>query len=472
MKNVIPKANIVAFFASTVLLAGFATRADDQQERKVVVTTQTQSAGDASAAPSTEQRLNRIIIQDYEPDGKKKQAKESAWLGLAVEESSEALSSQLGLKPGEGLTVNFVAADSPAAKADFHKNDVLVELDGQMLVHPMQLRKLVQMHAVGETVKLTFFRGGKKQTASVTLGKTTWDEASDMEKKPASDPYQNLQNLEFQLNGMNGQLRGMGESLARAGLDKARMNMEFKRTMEQTRKAIQDSMRQASNTAGHASNNLAAVDRQLEALAGAGVDVDKDATVIVRNKSNTGSTVVQTDESGTYILTQQTGGVKTDESGTYILAQNGAIKHLTARDNEGKVLFDGPVDTPAEQEKVPREVWEKAKPMFDRMAAPVAGQAMAQAQTIAGGQSSSGGTMTQTDESGTYILTQTGAKKHLTARDNEGKLLFDGPVDTPAQQKKVPKAVWEKAKPMLDKMAAPMGGEPKEDGKAGELPDS
>ena len=128
---------------------------------------------------------------------------------MAVEESSEVLSSQLGLKSGEGLTVNFIAADSPAAKAGFHKNDVLVELHGDMLVHPLQLRKLVQMHAEGDTVKLAFYRGGKRQTTSVKLGKTTWDEASETEEQLA--PYL-FKNLQFQLNGMNGQLHGMGES--------------------------------------------------------------------------------------------------------------------------------------------------------------------------------------------------------------------------------------------------------------------
>jgi RNA-splicing ligase RtcB len=309
-----------------------AARTDDQEESKVVVPGQGQ---------------NQITIQAVELDGKKKQAKEVTWLGLSVEESSEALSAQLGLKPGEGLTVNFIAAGSPAAKADFHKNDVLVQLDGQMLVHPLQLRKLVQMHGEGEAVNVTFYRGGKKQTASVKLGKTTWDEASDMEEKPGADPFQNLH---FQLDGLNGQLHGMGESLARANLDKAKVNVEIKRTMEQTRKAIQDAVRRASKDR----KSLSDVDWELESLAGKGVDVDKDTTVTVRNKGNSIRTIVQSDENGTYSIIKA--GKKT---------------HLTAHDKDGKLLFDGEIDTPAQQEKVPKEIWEKAKPMFDQIAAPM-----------------------------------------------------------------------------------------------------
>jgi hypothetical protein len=94
------------------------------------------------------------------------------------------------------------------------------------------------------------------------------------------------------------------------------------------------------------------VDKELEALARDGVDVEKDGTVIVRNKRNSTRTMVATDDNGTYIL------------------EAGAKTHLTARDKHGKLLFEGEIDTPAEQEKVPKEVWEKAKPMFDQIAAP------------------------------------------------------------------------------------------------------
>jgi len=351
MKHLISRTNIAALIAPTVLWAGLAALtsrtlgANEDPAPSVVVTTQTTSDADDSSASSASQAQNRIIIQTVEPDGKDKHGKEVTWLGMAVEETSEALSSQLGLKPGEGLLVCVVAAGSPAEKADFHKNDVFVEFDGQMLVHPLQLRKLVQMHAEGDTVKLTFYRGGKKQTASVKLAKTTWEEANDTD---ATGMPGDLQNLQFQLKDLNGDLRGMTESLGRVGLDRAKVNIEIKRTMEQTRKAIQDALRHANS----APKALVSADRELEALARDGVDVDKDATVIVRNKRNSTRTIVETDDNGTYIIVA------------------GAKTHLTARDKHGKLLFDGQIDTPAEQESVPKEVWEKAKPMFDQIAAP------------------------------------------------------------------------------------------------------
>ena len=53
-----------------------------------------------------------------------------SWLGVGVEEASEALQSQLGLAPRVGLLVTYVTSDSPAAKAGLEKNDVLVEFEG------------------------------------------------------------------------------------------------------------------------------------------------------------------------------------------------------------------------------------------------------------------------------------------------------------------------------------------------------
>jgi hypothetical protein len=365
MKKFISGNNNVVIIVCAALLAGLAAaRADDQDATKVVVTTQVQSDDEARPAPPAVPAPPsapvpaalpdepKIVIQTVERVGNGKHSKEVAWLGLAVEESTEALSSQLGLKPGEGLTVHYLAAGSPAAKAGFRKNDVLVELDGQMLVHPMQFRKLVQMHAEGDTIEVTFYRGGKKQTASVKLGKTNWDEADDKEDPAAPDNMDNMNNLQLQLNGLHGQLRGMEESLAHAQLDKAKMNADLKRTMDETRKAIQDAMRRASAERKH----LDDADRELEGLAREGVDVDRDATIIVRNKRNSNRTMLQTDESGTYII------------------EAGAKTHLTARDKVGKLLFDGEIDTPAEREKVPKEVWEKAEPMFNQIAAPDGGK--------------------------------------------------------------------------------------------------
>jgi membrane-associated protease RseP (regulator of RpoE activity) len=362
MTILIFKGRAVSFITCAVLLTGSAIVRADQDETNIIVTTQTAEAESPGASSSSSTAVataqspgddegssphsnQRIIIQSIEPDGHAKQMREVAWLGLAVEDATEVLSSQLGLKTGEGLTVNMVAKGSPAAEAGFQVNDVLTELDGQMLVEPKQFRKLVQMHAQGDKVKLTFYRHGKKQDTTVSLGKTMWGEVSEAgEGLPSMDSA----GFHFQFNGLNSELHGLHESLARAGFDKDKMNIEIRRTMEQTRKAIQDAVQNAVKQ----KTSLISVTRELDKLARDGVDVDNDATITVRNTGKSSRTIVQTDETGVYIL------------------EAGAKTHLIVRDKDGRTVFDGSVDTPAQRKGIPKKVWDKVQPMFDQIGAP------------------------------------------------------------------------------------------------------
>jgi hypothetical protein len=123
-------------------------------------------------ADDSEESLRQIVIQSI--DGEQIEvtvaaAKAGPWLGIGSAEASDALDAQLGLRHGEGLVVLLVVTNSPAAKAGVQKNDVLVEFEGQRLVHPVQFRKLLQMKNDGEKVQITLFRAGKKQVVSATL---------------------------------------------------------------------------------------------------------------------------------------------------------------------------------------------------------------------------------------------------------------------------------------------------------------
>ena len=304
----------------------------------------TADSGDSSERKPGSKR--RITIQSSDEDGGK-EAKEIAWLGLGAEEASEALASQLGLKHGEGLVVTFVVPDSPAAKAGFQKNDVLAEFDDQLLVHPGQFRKLVRMHKEGDTVKLTIYRTGKRQNISATLGKTTSHAGLFLEDRLLPGDLNDLNHgLRLQINeGLHEHMKALHESLARAGVDKEKLGAEIKRSLEQAHVAVVDAARNAPKP----HREIARVAKDLEELVRAAVGVDKDATVIVRNNRKSINTIVQTDDAGTYVIVA------------------GPKKRLTAHDKNGKMLFDGAIDTPEQQEKVPKEVWQKVKPMLDKL---------------------------------------------------------------------------------------------------------
>jgi membrane-associated protease RseP (regulator of RpoE activity) len=283
---------------------------------------------------------NRVLIEAIDVDREESKNKDVAWLGIATEEASDALSAQLGLKSGEGLVVSYVAPNSPAAKAGLQKNDVLVEFEEQLLVHPGQFRKLIRLHQEGDKIQLTLSREGKKQRLEVTLGKTsaaTLDEpATELRLLP-----RRLKELHLG-DATREEMKHLQDSVAEAGIDKETLNHEVQRSIEQVRRSIQLALRQYTN----ATRTFGPAAREFQELAKRGLDVEKDATVVVKSKQNSVRSMVRTDESGTYVIVAS------------------PKKQLTAHDKSGKLLFDGQIETPEEQDKVPRDLWEKVQPML------------------------------------------------------------------------------------------------------------
>jgi hypothetical protein len=319
-----------------------------RQERRVIV--RTPGAGEAEEkdadAPHAQQKKVIVLSRTGAGHGGST-AKDVAWLGVATEEPSDALVSQLDLQRGEGLLVTYVATNSPAAKAGLQKNDLLVEMDGQKLVLPAQLRKLVQMRNEGDKVGLVYYRKGKKQTASATLGKTK----TDLSLFGDSGGLDGFKQVRFQLHdlssmdGLNEHVKELHESLARSGVDRENIQLEVRRGVDQARKAIAEAMAQVHDKRGNAS----ATAKALEELARSGVEVDKDATVTIKSRKDSVRTMV-----------------KTDDTGSCVLVAN-PKKRLTAHDKDGKLIFDGEIETSEQQAKVPRDVWKKVELMIEQL---------------------------------------------------------------------------------------------------------
>jgi PDZ domain len=298
-------------------------------------------------ATATTSNDKRITIEDIELDSNKRPRREVAWLGVSTEEASEALASQLGLNPGEGLVVTYVAPDSPAAKADLQKNDVLVKLGGQSLVLPAQLRKLVQSRKDGDTIELTIYRAGKKQLVSAKLARTSrgGDPLLDEESWPGD-----LRDLKDQLKDLKigekvrEEMRAAREAMARAGVDKESIRAEIQRSMREARKAVREALRQATN----AMSNAEPLAKELAELVRREMDFEKDSTVTVKNDGKSIKTIVTRDDTGTYVIVAD------------------PKKRLTAHDKDGKLIFDGAIETADEQDKVPKDIWEKVKRMIDQ----------------------------------------------------------------------------------------------------------
>jgi membrane-associated protease RseP (regulator of RpoE activity) len=348
----------LAFLAAGLLSFGSISLlgAETQRNTSTVTITATAGKSDEDATtnhPKAQTQTKDIRIKVLESDPESGQEhKQQTWLGLAAEEASEALISQLQLDPGVGLTVTYVAPDSPAAKAGLQKNDVLVEFNGQPLVHPAQLRKLVQVRQPGDVIKLAYYRAGKKETVSATLSqsseRTEWPD-NIPGWKDAMQVYQRFQDewRDHYGESLREQMKNLQHSLGDLHIDREQVQKEIRGSLEAAGLAAEEVLRHATNQF----KELGPTVKTLEELAKGWVGVSKDATVTVNT-------------SGSSVRTM----VKADDSGTYVIVAN-PRKHLTAHDSSGKLLFDGEIETPEQQAAVPKEIWQKAEPMVKKMGA-------------------------------------------------------------------------------------------------------
>jgi hypothetical protein len=101
------------------------------------------------------------------------------YLGVAIEPLHPGFASHLPnvLIRGQGVLVNDVFADSPAAKAGIKQDDILVQYGDQKLFSAEQLAKLVLADKTGSEVSLKLVRSGKLETVHVTLGEETRTDA-------------------------------------------------------------------------------------------------------------------------------------------------------------------------------------------------------------------------------------------------------------------------------------------------------
>lgn len=67
-----------------------------------------------------------------------------------------------------GVVVEDVTADSPAAKAGIQKGDVIAEFDGERVRSARQLTRLVQETPAGRNVQAAVVRNGQRTTVTVT----------------------------------------------------------------------------------------------------------------------------------------------------------------------------------------------------------------------------------------------------------------------------------------------------------------
>jgi len=227
------------------------------------------------------------------------------FLGVETSNVPRVLSEQMGLPRGFGVVIDYVVPESPAAAAGVEQSDIIRMLNDQIILDPGQLGKLVRSFADGATVNLTLLRKGKEMKVTVTLKRHEVSMGRGpfgFEKEWQWDDLGKM-NFDFQMPDMT----SVREAVARA-------KAEAMRAGDQARRAA----------------------RRLRI-----VTTDDDTTKTT--KVDLGKATI----------------TFSDDEGELKLEKVDGKRMLTAKDAQGKVLFDGPVDTEAERAKVPVNVRER-----------------------------------------------------------------------------------------------------------------
>lgn len=232
-----------------------------------------------------------------------------AYLGVETMPVDPTLEAQLGLPRGTGVVVRRVADGSPAADA-LQAHDVLTKFDDQILVNMAQLTVLVRSHKTGDEVKLTYFRAGKETTAKVKLGEREVPKALAGDFGPGMQVFSHPP-----INGMAFARGGPGTTEVFATPDMP------------PPPGADDVMR------------IIGGDRMHWFV--------QPRVHVLRRSGGAGSTILDL-AAGNFVFSDDQGSVEVN-------ATEGK-RELTVKDKDGKVTFQGPINTPEEHEKLPPEV--------------------------------------------------------------------------------------------------------------------
>jgi serine protease Do len=142
----------------------------------------TQSGGYMGIGFAVPSNMARSIMESLAKEGKVVRG----WLGVSIQEVTQQLAKEFGLKESKGALVSDVLPNSPAEKAGFRRGDVVVQLNGQVVENSTQLRNLVAKTGVGTKAKVRVVRDKKEKELEVTIEEQPKDVAGsgDVEADP------------------------------------------------------------------------------------------------------------------------------------------------------------------------------------------------------------------------------------------------------------------------------------------------
>jgi serine protease Do len=109
------------------------------------------------------------------------------WIGVQIQNVTQDLADDLGLKETKGALVAAAQKDSPAAAAGVKSGDVITAVDGETVADPHDLARRIAALGPKKTAKLSITRNGSPMTLEVTLGSMPADKTASVETRSSED---------------------------------------------------------------------------------------------------------------------------------------------------------------------------------------------------------------------------------------------------------------------------------------------
>jgi S1-C subfamily serine protease len=93
---------------------------------------------------------------------------ERAFMGIVHVNVTASIARNIGLPVDQGLALIRVLPGFPAAEAGLRENDIIVGLGGEEIGSTAQLYQFLATHKPGETVSVTYYRGDREFTSTVS----------------------------------------------------------------------------------------------------------------------------------------------------------------------------------------------------------------------------------------------------------------------------------------------------------------
>jgi S1-C subfamily serine protease len=171
----------------------------------------------------------KIVIAAAKSGGKQVRR---PWLGASLQAVSREIADSLSLDRPAGALVTDVTENGPAGEAGLKRGDIITEIDGRNVDDPEGLSYRFGTKPLGGTTVLTYLRGGKSATATLTLQSAPEKPPRDPVKIGGSSPFSGATAInispavaeEYSIEGVKD-----GVVLAEIAEDSVAANVNFKK---------------------------------------------------------------------------------------------------------------------------------------------------------------------------------------------------------------------------------------------------